>query len=387
MKSSIAPRSARSLAAAVLLSLALVGQSFAAGWSVPTALTNASKASTGGLVTLGASMAVAVYANDARIVVRRSSNSGGSWSSPLRLSDTGQTPAIAGRANSVDVVWLQGSRIRYVRSTNSGASFTAPVALSPAGTNVAEPSVGRGANGLVVVAWLEATKPPCCDGPWTIRARVSTNGGSSFGPAKSLGQGWEPVAAAAKGVAYVAYEGIGGSDVGLHIRRTVDGGASWKAGAMFRWPDETLVRPRGLTITAAGRQAYVGYHEVVEQDGGGDASPTLVVRYRRTASNGRTWSAVRDLTSPSGPEGTHPVMSLNGGIVRAVYARYGEGVWFRQSSDGTTWTPEQQVSPATLEEYPIGVGYAGKPIVLYTGEDGTGFGPYRKDIFVVRGTP
>jgi hypothetical protein len=126
----------------------------------------------------------------------------------------------------VDVVWALNDRIRYARSGNSAESFAAVVALSPTGLKVADPSVGRGPNGLVVVAWLQVTRTPCCDAPWKVVARVSKDGGSTFGPVKVLGRGWQVVAAAGKGVAYVAIDALMDGET-LVVRRTTDGGMTW----------------------------------------------------------------------------------------------------------------------------------------------------------------
>ncbi|HVM29754.1 MAG TPA: sialidase family protein [Candidatus Limnocylindrales bacterium] len=374
-------RAGRSAGAAILLSLLLAGQAMGAGWSAPTALTTSGKGYGHALVTLGTSTAVAVYVNNGRIVVRRSTNSGSTWSSPVRLAEGGDSPAAAGRGGAVDVVWAQNDRIRYARSTNSGASFSAPVELSPSGVLVMDPSVGRGANGLVVVSWLQVKRVPCCDGMWTVMARVSTNGGASFGPARNLGSGWQAVAAAGKGVAYVAIDGFGGSDLGLAIRRSLDGGASWSERG-FAWPDGHIVRPRALSITAAGKYAYVAYQHI-----GPDGSFDSWVGYRRTASKGDRWSAARNLTPPGGPTEADAVISLKGGVLRAAFVRNGHGIWYSQSADGLSWSAAQQaVVDSPPEERPFGVGHAGRPMVGFSLVDYDN-APYPRDVYVALGTP
>jgi hypothetical protein len=383
---SLRRRAGWSVVTAGLLSIVLAGQAVAATWSGAMPLTNSGAASsrTGGLVTLGKATAVAAYANNGRIVVRRSTNSGASWSSPLRLSTNGRLPAIAGRGTSVDVVWVQNNLVRYARSTNTGQSFSASVALSPSGRLVDEPSVGRGANGLVIVAWMEVTKAPCCDGPWNLIARVSTNGGSSFGPATQVGVGYEPEVAAANGVAYVAYEGIMGSDVNLVVRRTIDGGASWSAernlGCSRCLPDTTInIRERQLRVTAAGKIAFITY--TVSRELGDPNDPTFEnwVGYRRTANKGQTWSAPRQITTPSASGGSYPVLSLNAGIARVAYMRFNDGIYYRQSSDGLNWSAEEKVT-GPLEEYPVGIGFANKIVLMYTREEPS-------NVFIRLGTP
>jgi hypothetical protein len=382
MHGMIKRRAGGSVAIALLLSLALASQALAAGWSAPMALTSTGKGHGGALVTtLGSSTVVAVYTNKGRVVARRSTNGGSSWLSPVRLSDNGDSPAAAGRGSSVDVVWSQGDRIRYARSTSSGASFSTPVALSPTGVLVMDPSVGRGAGGLVVVSWLQVNRVPCCDGMWTVMARVSTNGGSTFGPARNLGSGWQTVAAAGKGVAYVAIDGFAGADLGLSIRRSLDGGASWSQRG-FGWPDDMIVRPRAMSITAAGKHAYVAYQVV-----GPDDSFDSWIGYRRTASKGDKWSAARNLTPPGGPTEIEAVISLKSGVVRAAFIRYGQGIWYSQSLDGLTWSSAQEaVTDGPREERPFGVGHAGRPIVGFNMVDYDA-APYPNDVYVSLGTP
>jgi len=371
-----------SILTALLLSLVLVSQVMAAGWSAPIALTNSSNAGPGGgLVTLGKSIAVAAYENNGRIVVRRSTNSAQTWSSPLRLSD-GQDPAAAGRGTMVDVAWALNARIRYARSGNSAKSFAAAVALSPTGLKVTDPSVGRGPNGLVVVAWLQATRAHCCDAPWTVVARVSKDGGSTFGPVKVLGTGWEVVAAAGKGVAYVAFDGlIGGSDPGLVVRRTTDGGATWNENS-FVWPNSEALRGRDLSLTAGGKFAYVSYQDFTLQGPPDDTTVDAFIGYRRTASKGSSWSVARNLTPPGGPQETTAAISFKAGVVRAAFVRSGEGISFTQSNDGLAWNaPQQAVAEGPGEKLILGVGHATRAVVLYTVWDGG------RNVFVVSGTP
>jgi hypothetical protein len=267
----------------------------------------------------------------------------------------------------VDVVWALNDRIRYARSGNSAESFAAAVALSPTGLNVADPSVGRGPYGLVVVAWLQAAQQPCCDAPWTVVARVSQNGGRSFGPVKVLGTGWQVVAAAGKGVAYVAIDGLMDGET-LVVRRTTDGGMTWNENS-FVWPGEGL-RPRDLSLTAGGRFAYVSYSTI---DG--------FIGYRRTASKGSSWSAALNLTPAGGPNESAAAISLKGGVVRAAFVRSGDGIWFTQSSDGLAWSaPQQAVAEEPGSQLVLGVGHATRAVVLYTGYPGD-------NVSVVSGTP
>ena len=263
MYSSFGRRSAGSVVGAALLSIALASQVVAATWSTPHALTNAGELGPGGgLITLGTSTAVAVYSRNG-IMVKRSTNSGQTWSSAMRLADGG-TPSVSGSGQDVDLVWALNGRIRYTRSGDYGKTFGASVALSRTGVKVAFPSVARGPDGLVVAAWMQAKRTPCCDSFWPIFARVSTNGGNGFGPAQRVGFGWQVVTAVGNGVVYVAIDGAAtNGDLGLVLRRSLDSGMTWNE-ITFPWAhsDELSVRPRDLSMTAGGKYAYVAYQDL-----------------------------------------------------------------------------------------------------------------------------
>jgi PKD repeat protein len=114
------------------------------------------------------------------IAFQRSTNGGGSFSSPVYLSsaaDQSYVPAVAFEpSGAIDVVWEEfdgndvQSDVWVARSTNGGAGFSAPVNLSRNGGlsgGSADPggglggpgraSVSAGANGTLVVSWADDT--------------------------------------------------------------------------------------------------------------------------------------------------------------------------------------------------------------------------------------
>jgi hypothetical protein len=366
-------RACRSIAVAVALAALLTGQTIAASWDAPIALTASGNAGHAGLVTLGASTAVAVYSNNGRIVTRRSVDSGASWKPGVRIASSGMHPGISGLAGNVDVVWESNGRIRYARSLNSGSSFGSSVALSAAGAYVGNPAVGRGPGGVVAVAWQEAKKVPCCDAPWPIRVRVSTNGGATFGPARTLAFGWDPAVAVGKGVVFVGAN----SPESVWVHRSRDGGATWMASGEFSL---NSYNGGGLSITAAGSVAYVAYGDYDPLDDG--PYSTTWIRLNKTTDRGKTWTAGRNLTPTTpGASAGGPVISLQGGVLRLAFGRSGIVV-YRERPNGGAWTADQQVSPGTqIDESAAGVGLATRVIVLYaTWGDGT-------DVFARSGTP
>lgn len=345
------------VASAILLSLLLAGQALAATWSPALYLTSSGNAWATGLVTLGGSTAVAVYEDNYRVLVRRSTDAGSNWTSPIRLSRGGYDSAAAGRGTHVDVVWVQDERVRYARSTTGGASFRSSVALSPAEGWGEQPSVSHGPNGLVAVAWREFDE---------IRVRVSTDNGTTFGAAMTVATTSASYAAPAvgvgKGIVYVAYFS---DDTTLRVKRSLSSGASWSAGVALA---RNAASSAGASIAATGSQAYVAFTA--------ETVANAWARYRRTFNYGATWASPANLSPATGNESYLPKLSVGGGIVRAVFARCleancaGSDLFYRQTSNGTTWTPSQNISTdAAMGKEPAGVGFAGKVLVMYTGWD------------------
>jgi hypothetical protein len=374
MSRSVGRRGALSLALASALCLVIAGQALAVTWSAPIALTMSGDAYfTSGLVGLGSDRMVAAFSAGDNIVIRRSLDSGVTWKPGLVLS-TGREVAISGRGMRVDVVWLRNGRVRYATSSDSGRTFSASVALSPSGFAVEAPAISRGPSGLIVVAWLQSPTAPCCEGPWNIKARVSANGGSAFGTTKTLGSGWEPAVAAGDGVTYVGWHGIDGDRGQPYVRRSLDGGSSWAAAAKPPVVDLGLVELHP-SLTADGSSAYLAYNvwqAPADPDGIGDTW----IEYVATDNRGASWSAAHNMTSATS-QSSSPLLSLKGGVLRAAFGK-AEGVYYKQSSDGVTWSPP---SRAAGFGSPHGVAFAGRVGVLYTS------GELFTDVWVRTGAP
>lgn len=364
MPSILRARYSASLALAILMSLALAGQAFGATWATPAPLGTGDFSEGGGLATTGPSSAVAVVLQDGVVNVRRSSNSGVTWG-PLVPVGSGWGSAIAAYGSDVDLVWHDGAAMHYARSTDGGASFISPSTVLAQG--VYFPAVAHGPNGVVAVAWMGGTGLDR-----VVKVRVSTNDGASFGAAKTIASGFvgSPAVAVGQGVIYVGYT----DSVGLRVRRSTNAGATFgtaKTVATDAYGDPI----HRLSMTAVESKAYIGYSAVPL--GGGPNG--LWARYARTTDKGSTWAAPRNLspkpTSSSGRDSYDPLLSLQGGVIRAVFERCLDNdcatraVFYRQSSNSTTWTTAYRASPASHgDSEAAGVGCAGKTIVLYTGD-------------------
>ena len=183
--------------------------------------------------------------------------------------------SIGGRGDKVDVAWVSDDgAVKYARSSDGGQSFADPKTIASVNHSGGATSIARGPNGLVAIAWVQNS--------WTgkTRARVSTDGGYSFGAAQTIATGTEYVGlkvAVGNGTVYVA--SVKGPT--LSIRRSTDGGASWTTPQVISG-DTT----DDFSITVEGSDAYVAY-------------PSDGLRYRHTSDNGAHWSSELQLLKPN----------------------------------------------------------------------------------------
>jgi hypothetical protein len=154
------------------------------------------------------------------IWTRASSNYGASFGSPVRITtNTGksQYASVAAVGSYVYVAWedttpVTGSGAAYeiwLRvSSNYGGSFGSPIRITTNTGGSVCPSVAA-VGSYVYVAWGDNTDVPSSGGSWEIWMRVSSNNGASFGSAIRLttntGSSLYPSVAAVGSYVYVAW--------------------------------------------------------------------------------------------------------------------------------------------------------------------------------------
>jgi hypothetical protein len=342
------------------LSLLLSTAAAAASWTSPTTIDSGlgySGPYSAELVPLTGSTVVVGYgmtngADIDHVVVRRSNDAGATWKKPTVVTDHGWAPSTAGRGTDVDVVWLWNGRVRYAHSTDTGATFGGDLSLSPLNAQAFTPRVARGPNGLVAVVWNQEG---------VVRGRVSTDGGNTFAASITIARnGVWPVIAIGAGVIYVLYSHGENFDK-YRVIRSLDGGETWGA-ALIAGPQQSVY----YSITAEGNRAYIAYETSSDDTHRG-------LHYRGTLDRGANWSQARNLL-PASWNGYNPLLSLRGGVLRAVFVPCHDSgdvcddsgrVFFRQTSDGIHWSTPDRVSPKSLYSEPRGVGFSGRAIVLY----------------------
>jgi hypothetical protein len=371
LSSSIERRVAVSAVAALSLCLVVVGQTFALGWAGPVPLTSASGYSFGwDLQATGVDSAVALYGLRKQdgldsVQLRRTADAGRTWSRPVELAAQG-SGLLAGVGQMLDVMVVQDGRVRYARSEDGGATLSDPIAVSPKRPGALYAVLAHDGAGFVGIAWVEENSDP--DRP-NIFMRRSLDDGKTFLPIQAVadtGQSVNPIQlAVGDGVIYLGYVD---AQYRLRIRRSFDSGAHWtRAVAAARGTYE-------FELAANGDEAYATFETFEGQ--------SHVVEYAYTTDRGNSWSDPRSLIPDDWPAAANATIAFDDGVLRAVITRClqsgdtcGTGdVFYRQTTDGVTWSTPQRVSPRCADQDALAdaVAYVGRVLVLYEGIDCTG---------------
>jgi hypothetical protein len=332
-------------------------------------------AGTNGLVVTGVERVHVLFdtgvQNESDLIYRRSGDGGLTWSEPMALSPAShdaraQTIRRFG-LSTLDVLWVntKTNRLFHRRSLNNGFDWDPQIQVAQ---NVAlAADVARFGEHVTVVYTGTDNK---------IRARVSTNGGESFGSAIPLGSVGvaarlgTPTVLNKNGTITVAW--FNTPSPGQHmllVRQSSDGGATWSPARSLKGPDSaTPARSGQLALFGAGaKKIIVGYSVLVgRQDYIHAAAQTSL-------DGGAHWQPER-LVGGNWSEG--PRFAYTGGVLRTSYFTC-DGfdcptavVKFKTSEDfGLTWTPSSIVTPSPeqyTESAGVGALATGQSVVTYT---------------------
>jgi hypothetical protein len=312
------------------------------------------------LVRTGPNSAMAVWHRGPTVIARRTFDGGRTWlPSQTLATGVGLGLGVASVGQKVDLVYPVrvtcpatrdwAYRLYYRRSSNGGGSWSTPRALTSTCSRISEPDVARSADGQVSIVWTGMMTGRILmltsrDGGITFRAAVHVatttirdidvtpgSGGSSCchvaKPAVAIG---------ANGTTYAAYASASRT---LSIRRSLDRGATWSTPIrLTAWH----VTSRA-SLVASGARAIVGYTD--------RGSGKMAAVYRTTADRGSTWSSQRFVVSQTGSQfSAEPEFAIDGSVL-GVIVKFGppgrSPVWYRESTNwGTTWSATIRVSPA-----------------------------------------
>lgn len=247
-----------------------------------------------------------------RVLKLRSSTDGGrTFANPVDVSTMGsnsKVPAITVSGSVVHVVWTElgvppAGTVRYRRSVDGGANFGAEIVLDPNANSGSIPQIA--ANGSnVYVFWC---------GGGSARFARSTDGGATFPAFVALG-----AAAPSICVEQLAVDGsrvfagwrhrpTGSGPYDIMINRSLDGGATF-GGAQNMTGSDT--DSGGLRLAAKDGVAYMVWHEELD---------SAIEIFFRQSTDGTTFSAPQPLSNPDAAVSRDPEISVNGGHVHVAW--------------------------------------------------------------------
>jgi hypothetical protein len=227
-------------------------------------------------------------ANNSNILFSRSTDGGGTWSTPRNLSNsTGYSfnPRIAVDSNGgINVVWVDDTPgnqdVFFSRSANGGASFSTPQNLSNDAPDSASPQVGVDTSGNISVVWENdditygIMYRHSTDGvTFSTVTNLATNTTGSFGPQMAIG---------ADGSVSVVWEDDFNFQSDISFSRSADKGATFStpknlsSNSGNSFGAQVAVDPSG-NIEVAWTDNTPGNNEILfthSSDGGGTFAST-----------------------------------------------------------------------------------------------------------------
>ncbi len=301
------------------------------------------------------------YSGNRDVFFARSIDGGSSFGTPLNVSnspsdsdDGWRRVRMATSGSSVYLVWYEAgdNEIFFARSTDSGATFSAPANLSnsaysyPLGRSLM-PQVAVSGNN-VYVAWIESVPHAVWPSEFQVFFRRSTDNGTTFSAAISLGSfvGNVPKLAASGANVYLAWQGGAGSVSDIFFARSTDSGASFGTPINVSNYAGDSIRPQ---LATSGGNVYIAWYNVT----GGPEDIWLV----RSGNGGASFDSPQNLSNNSGAsrftnEDPASAIGVFGSSVYVVWlddtdtaSQYDWDVFLAASSDGgVSFSPVFNVS-------------------------------------------
>jgi len=280
------------------------------------------------------------------IFFQASLNGGIHWQPRVRLSSTSGAslhPAIASSGSYVYVAWSDNTTGRaaiYLRKSadrgvNWGATqYLSDIYASINWTDAFDPALAAsGAN--VYAAWYDSG-PPHHD----ILFRKSATYGQTWSLAKNLsanaGDSSEPALAVVNGKIFVVWQDATSGNYEIFLRRSTDGGATWKAPQNLSKNAGASQNPK---VVSAGAYVYAAWDD--------NTYGYTEIHFRRSTDSGLTWKTPLQLTTSLSC--IFPALAvMNSNIYLLYWTENGPTLWegfFQKSLDrGVTWAaPKIQI--------------------------------------------
>jgi len=280
-----------------------------------------------------------------------STDGGTTWSTPVTLSDAGQeayNPQLVTDGTTITATWsrIDGIyfRIQTASSTDGGTTWSAPVTLSDAGQSAERPQLVTDGT-TITITWLRY------DGShYRIQAASSADGGITWSTPVDLsasgGNSYEPQLVTDGTTITVIWYRYDASSVGrVQTASSTDGGTTWSTPTTVSDPVENAFEVQlatdGTTITAVWFRS----------DGSNDRIQTA-----SSTDDGTTWSTPTTL-SDAGQDAASPQLVTDGTTITVTW-RGSDGISDRvqvaSSADGgITWSTTTTLSDAGQDTFDL----------------------------------
>jgi hypothetical protein len=373
----------RSLVIASAIALLIPLATTAAVWApvVPITDSGAALAWPGNLVKCGSGAAAGIVyqetiGDEPGIYFRRSPDGGATWATPVLLSSVdvavATLPRLTVSGSRIQAVWVEGDQtshhVMHRRSGDCGRHWGDGQPISSIAGSAGLPALTN-AGDTVVVAWTSETTGK-------VYRKRSIDGGVTFGQPLVIGQSTnqpglpddagidaQPHLAMRGQVLHLVYYASAGE---LRYRRSINSGGSWDPAQIMA----TTGSGRFPWVAAgAFKHVYVGYQ--LGPAGG------MAVQFRRSRSNGASFSGARTLAGAALNPTSAPIITYASGFYRAFYAHCddsacdGQAIYFRKSDNGFSWSDEQRATPVGHDiAWPTGIAIADRLILAFGVQDG-----------------
>jgi len=275
------------------------------------------------------------------IYYKRSTDAGMSWSSDIRLTNNtafSRYPSISTNGNLVHVVWhdtRDGSpAIYYKRSTNSGTSWSSDIRLRANSLGGAtNPSISL--SGLTIhVVWSDNR-----DANYEIYYKRSTDGGTTWQADTRLtnnsAYSSNPSVSVFGSLVNVVWYDDRDGNYEIYYKRSTDGGSTWQVDTRLTNNSEYSYYPSVSTSFSAVHVIWQDY-----RDGNGE------IYYKRSTDAGLNWEADTRLTNNSA-NSWYPCISVSDSVVHVVWYDDRDGnneIYYKRNPTGNP-IPRAPVAP------------------------------------------
>lgn len=367
----------------ITLFLAIVGSNyemrstssvdFGATWSSPTTISSVGTSSLNPrILSTGPGSFVAVWnqydGTTNQVVFAKTTNSGQTWTTPVRISTAGQNTRVADIAfdgqNSLAVVWTrQLSGFTYTVSASGssdlGNTWATQQDLNSTSPGSIEPQIASNGTGLFVALWHRTSSPV------VVESSVTTNSGSTWA---------SPVTASVGSISstFPQLVGVSGNKIVATWLQNIssitvvsssvstNNGASWSTPVTMSNPSSNATEAQ-LLRTPAGTLVSVWYQDL----GSGNQ-----IFSSRSTDEGLNWSTPTAVSSPNDAYNPRIASDSASNVTVAWWSGQGASstIFVSSSNDAAqSWAPATAItqSPLTGNFVSIAVSPAGDKTVAW----------------------